>query len=172
MQPGDHILQRHGGRHPHRGIGVLLGQINGFPWYMTKPPGKPGIETHLFFDQNNQKGHLCSRFVLSVFALLGKPPLFWFNFKGKNNSKPSTENQYQTHHFGGSPGFSEDQPSMYSDTCPHARHAKPEPPCVQTQNFRPRSIAAASSVTRPTRWLRPSRGCNGSSTTIVPCTGT
>ena len=27
---------------------------------MIKPPGKPGIETHLFFEQNNQQGHLCS----------------------------------------------------------------------------------------------------------------
>ena len=40
-------------------IGVLLGKIDGFPWKTLEPPGKPGIDTHLFFDPNNQEGHLC-----------------------------------------------------------------------------------------------------------------
>ena len=27
-------------------IGVLLGEIDGFPWWMLQPPGKPGIAIH------------------------------------------------------------------------------------------------------------------------------
>ena len=39
---------------------------------------------------------------------------------------------------------------------------------LQPLQFRPRRIAAASSVQSPIRWTRPPRGWEGSSTTMVP----
>ena len=37
-----------------KGTPGVLGRIDGFPWYMIKPPGKPG-EPIYFFYQNNKK---------------------------------------------------------------------------------------------------------------------
>ena len=42
---------------------------------MIKPPGKPGIKTHLLFEQNNQKGHLC---LVSFWSNRWGSPGKWF----------------------------------------------------------------------------------------------